>query len=151
MTTTLILFGILSSAPIEPMAATEPAADPAPGPMISVPRSEPEPEPRRGIGMLVSGGLVLGLVVAPMLLVTVFDSAAAVECRHSENECWGGFMLQFSLPVMVTGLAIGAPLLAAGVQRKNAWQAWRSNQRVALRPRFSPGRNGVTAGLELRF
>lgn len=164
LTTTLLGLGILSATPVEPVAETEPAVDPAPasepedtplavaaGPVTPVPRPTPERAPRRGLGMLVGGGLVLGMVVVPTLLLTVFDAAAAADCAHSENECWGGFILRFSVPVMVAGLAIGAPLIAAGVQRNRAWKEWRSDHGVVLRPRLDPGRHGLTVGFQLRF
>lgn len=147
LTATLLWLGSQGATPDPGVAeaTTSPElATQAPQPVL-------ERAPPRGTGMLVGGGLVLGMVVVPTLLLTVFDSVAAAECADTDGECWGGFMLQFSVPVMVAGLAIGTPLLAAGVQRNKAWRRQRSDQRVALRPRFNPSRSGLTVGFELRF
>ena len=98
--------------------------------------------------MITGGAVVLGLVALPAFFVTVGDLVALANCS---DECRAGYVFPVFLPILVGGLAIGAPLLAAGVYRNKIWRKWRHDHGMTVRPQFNRSRTAWTIGLELRF
>jgi len=120
------------------------ASAPQPGPAMVTP-------PRRGLGMLVTGGVLT--TAGSALLATAAWSFAVTDCSGGSDTgaCWAGLVGAIAMPVGVVALAVGAPLLGAGVQRKRVWRAWQRERGVVLRPRLGRSHGAWTVGFTLRF
>jgi hypothetical protein len=140
MHTMIAVVGLLQLA--EPTAVA--ASAPPPGPTLEAP-------PRRGLGMLVTGGFLSATGGA--LLVTAAWSFAATDCSQGSDSgaCWVGLVGAITMPIGVVALAVGAPLLGAGVQRNRVWRAWQRERGVVLKPRLARTHGTWTVGLTLRF
>lgn len=136
MHTMIAVVGLLQLA--EPTAVA--ASAPPPGPTLEAP-------PRRGLGMLVTGGFLSATGGA---LVVMAASLIAVSHPESSDD-FGQFPRFMFLQVGVVALAVGAPLLGAGVQQNRVWRAWQRERGVVLKPRLGRSHGAWTVGLTLRF
>ena len=151
MTTASIVLGLLGvTAPTSPPGPTldPPIAGP---PRFSAPASEWKEDPKRGVGMIVTGSVFSALGV--VLTVTAANAFAADARCHRErrSECWAGLGGAILMPFAMTGLAVGAPLLGVGIYRNRVWRAWQRESRLTLRPRFGRSGGGWFLGVALRF
>ncbi len=139
MQTMIAVVGLLQLA--EPTAVA--ASAPPPGPALEAP-------PRRGLGMLVTGGFLSATGGA---LVVTAASSFANDCNQDPEggECWAGLLRAIIMPIGVVALAVGAPLLGAGVQQNRVWRAWQRERGVVLKPRLGRSHGTWTVGLTLRF
>lgn len=101
--------------------------------------------------MLVTGGFLA--TAGGLLLATSAWSFAATDCSGGSDtgQCWVGLVGAITMPVGVVALAVGAPLLGAGVQRRRVWRAWQHERGVVLKPRLGRSNGAWTVGLTLRF
>jgi len=115
-----------------------------------------QPEPKKGLGMMITGGVITGLYALPL---TIYGTAIIVASRRvSDTEggevggAVGGALGGVVLGLGVVGLAVGVPLLGVGASRFSKWRKWKENNNVALAP--SVGRTAFgtyTPGVTLRF
>jgi hypothetical protein len=173
MTTGMKLRGFVSlqdpeaapeAAPVDPNAA--PAAAPPPGPpppgYYGPPPpgyGPPQPEPPRGIGMLITGSVVAAAVGLPFTIYGAYvialsrqvgDAVGGTEGQVTSGvgSLAGGIVLTFG----IIGLGVGIPLAVVGGIRLGKYNAWKRGQPVTLAPytgRTAFGTN--TAGFTLRF
>ncbi|HGG56951.1 MAG TPA: hypothetical protein ENK31_04050 [Nannocystis exedens] len=120
------------------------------------PAEAPGPEPKKGLGMMISGGVITGLYALPLTLYGIVIIAGS---KKIENEgggeavgtvggALGGVVLGFGL----VGLAVGVPLLAVGGSRFSKWRKWKQANKVALVPNVGRTAFGTyTPGIALRF
>jgi len=136
----------------QPAPAVEPApaAAPAPAPAVVVATPAPaeifapaprmDDEPKRGIGLVVSGAVLTG--VGSIFLL----SGAGLLAVDGGAEVWA--------PLLVVGLlhvGAGVPLMAVGTSRNRTHRAWRERHAFALAPTPTQGMRGVSASMSLRF
>ena len=92
---------------------------------------DPGPEPRRGLGMLVTGAAITGLYALP---VTVWGTVIVASSRQQDDlggvfgTVIGGVVLFFG----IAGLAVGVPLLGVGGARYANWRSWKNAQNARL-------------------
>ncbi len=115
-----------------------------------------QPEPKKGLGMMISGGVITGLYALPLSLwgiVIIAGSKKAANETGSDGVgkvggALGGVILGFGL----VGLAVGVPLLGVGGSRFSKWRKWKEANKVALAPNVGRTAFGTyTPGLALRF
>lgn len=148
MTTTMLLLAVLSLQ--APETTRTSLADDDYGPFPGeVPASRASSAPKRGIGMLVTGGF-LTVAGSALMLAIPFAFAADARCKRSgRSECWDLVAAAAEFPFGVVGLAVGVPLLVTGVRRNRAWREWQAEHRLTLYPERSRG--GLGLGVALRF
>lgn len=138
----------LYTPPPAPVFDAAEQADWASGP---VHRPAPPPEPKRGVGMLVGGGLlsVLGLSLSATGTVYLGFGTALGPANGLDR------VYAVSLPLLVPGIlsvGAGATLLAVGGVRYTRWKAWRTRTATTLEPSAGRSPHGTwTLGLTLRF
>ena len=122
------------------------------------PAEAPGAEPKKGLGMMISGGVITGLYALPLTLYGIVIIAGSKKIQNEGGEggeavggagsILGGVVLGFGL----VGLAVGVPLLAVGGSRFSKWRKWKQANKVALAPNVGRTAFGTyTPGLALRF
>ena len=115
-----------------------------------------QPEPKKGLGMMISGGVITGLYALPLSLWGIVIIAASKKAANETSSdgvakaggALGGIVLGFGL----VGLAVGVPLLGVGGSRFSKWRKWKQANKVALAPNVGRTAFGTyTPGVALRF
>jgi MFS family permease len=149
MTPTTIL---LTLTVLQGPAAITPEGPTGPAPLTSLEPWLPSPRPvppRRGLAMLITGSVTTGGLGVPLV---AFGIADLVRPRDPGcADCFYGLAAAILMPIGITAIAVGVPLIAVGVRRHRTWKAWRREYVVSLRPRLGRSRDSWTVGLELRF
>ena len=114
--------------------------------MSRVDRANPEARPRTGRGLLIAGGIVAGLGLAPMI--------SGIHTRVKYGACGssGGFCLDGTGQLAAGGvmIGIGAILLTVGGVRYHRYK--RSRATARLLPHVArTAHDGVIAGVQLQF
>ncbi|MEZ4449207.1 MAG: hypothetical protein R3B09_06980 [Nannocystaceae bacterium] len=139
-------------APVEEVNEPEVAA-----PIEGPPPPPADPEPSKGLGLLIPGAVITGVVGVPSTIL----GTAIVISAHSANDgsleggladvfgtLVGGVFIFFG----IVGLGVGVPLLGVGAYKHSRWRDWRDRQRVSLAPSVGRSAYGTfTSGLVLRF
>jgi len=121
----LVTDGGAEGAEVEDQALTEPTVEPeGPAPMAY----EPEPEPRKGLGLMITGSVITGVIGLPF---TILGTAVIVSNnRPSEDDdhhpFTGAMIGGAALTVGLVGLHVGVPLLGVGASRFSRWRKWKS-------------------------
>lgn len=136
------------------LTACEQPERPEPAPSTSLERWLPPPPPppkppRRGIGLLVTGGLITAGLGIPLFSVGAF--ALHKDLTTDCADCFYTFSAALFMPIGIVGLAVGVPLLAVGGHRLRAYRAWERKVGVSLRPHIGRDHGVWTTGFELRF
>ncbi len=114
------------------------------------------PEPKKGLGMMITGGVITGLYALPLTLYGIVIIAGSKKIANESGSdgvgtagsALGGVVLGFGL----VGLAVGVPLLGVGGSRFSKWRKWKQANKVALAPNVGRTAFGTyTPGLALRF
>ena len=161
MTTTIALMGLLALQSPEAAHATAPgerasetqAAGSGNAHSALDPTQAPAPgtAPKRGAGMLATGAF-LSPVGALLVISAAVSYAGQARCeREEQGECWDGLAGAIQMPIGVVALAVGIPLLGAGVHRRRVWRAWQREHGLVMRPRFGRSSHAWILGLDLRF
>ena len=143
--------------PCAPLLLILTAQAPAPVPLLSLDPTASDPPPpwhKRGYGMTITGGVLVGGFAPPLIGWSIALMVDARRC-HAETgsaECsWSNLGAAIMLPFAVVALAAGTPLLVGGSRRIADWRRWQHAHRVTLRPTLRHAPRGLTVGLELRF
>lgn len=124
-----------------------------PPPLQPSPRPITHPEPIRGTGLLISGGVLLGLGV-PLLIIGLASSSDACwsvggscdEPDMNRNHGAAGF-----IAAGLVGTLGGGTLLIVGGVKRSEWREWQAKQRT-LTPAITRTTTGTwLPGLTLRF
>lgn len=136
--------------------ADVPPPEPAPDPMADRP---PEPQvagkPRKGVGLMIAGGTVLGVGLAASItfgLVTrhcQYDGP--LKCKYQDQD-------QFLIPMSVSVTLLGAVLLGVGVGYNlgyKKWQRWTpavaAAEKAKAEKRANRGRRGKKSKTDTAF
>lgn len=137
-----------------PVEATPDTTAPlAEGPAPASPAPAPEEPPRKGLGMLISGAVLVGvglpiLISGTILLVASRKTANDPEAVDDISGGLGLFAMIFAVPMV----AVGAPLLGIGAHRFSKYRKWKASHGAHLVPTVGRTAFGtVTPGLVLRF
>lgn len=139
------------AAPVE--ATPDTTAPLAEGPAPASPAPAPAEPPRKGLGMLISGSVLLGvglpiLISGTILLVASRKTANDPEAVDDISGGLGLFAMIFAVPMV----AVGAPLLGIGAHRFSKYRKWKASHGARLVPTVGRTAFGtVTPGLVLRF
>ena len=112
---------------------------------------DPDPEPPKGLGMLIIGATITGLYALP---VTVFGTVILASPPQPDDtggeygNLIGGVVLFFG----IAGLAAGVPLLGVGGARYAKWRSWKNAQNARLSAGLTRSPYGTySPALTLRF
>ncbi len=135
------------------VAAQAPASAPSFSPH-SIEHDPPPPWHKRGYGMTITGGVLVGGFAPPLIGWSIALIADTRRCHAASGgaECgWGNLGAAVMLPFAVVALAVGTPLLVVGGRRIADWRRWQRAHRVTLGPSLRHAPRGLIVGLELRF
>lgn len=143
---------VAAEAPAE--EAPAPAAEgPAPAPAAAAPAGPP---PSKGLGMLISGAVIVGAYSLPLIgygayVVALGRAADKAVDGMGVVETGGNIVGGVLLTMGIIGLAVGGPLLGVGAYRFSKYQKWKSSQTVFLPSAGRTAFGTITPGLEIRF
>jgi hypothetical protein len=146
--------------PPEPGPGPVAVEGPAPAPVPAAPPQPVGPPPPRGLGMLISGSVIVGAVALPSAVFGAYVIAAGRAVNDATDNTGGtggaaalgnavgGFFVVFG----ILALGAGAPLIGVGAVRLKRYNDWKAGQQVRLTPHGGRTAYGTwTAGLQLRF
>lgn len=127
---------------------TEATSAPAPAP------APVGPEPRKGLGLLISGAVVTGALGIPLSAagVGLIVAGRAADDGSGASTLVGGAAGTLLLIPGIIALGVGVPMLAVGAVRYKKYRAWKKGQEAFLMPHTGRTAHGTwTAGFALHF
>jgi hypothetical protein len=107
--------------------------------------------PRSGTGLVVSGSILLGVGTVQTVVGIALASAKVDEPGRENAPRYPG---RVWVPTMVSGLlqvAIGAPLMGAGVTRNRRYKALVEDNELSMQLQPIAGLSGVGLGIRMRL
>ncbi len=129
-----------------------PVTAPQPSLELWLPTPSPKPPPR-GLGLIAAGAVSIALIGAPLVGTASFGIVEQRRCKRDGegSNCSGGLLAGITMPIGIIAIVAGASLLANGVSRLKAYNAWQREHRVALRLQLARSGGAWLPGFELRF
>jgi len=145
----------LVALPAHARPLVRPALRPAPIALQAAPRPCTGDEPKRGVNLMIGGGVALGLSI-PIVVLGLMKAGG--RCLRVDRDCdnrsyqdanltGGGGLVAIGM----LGVLAGTAMLAYGGATNHRWRQWRAKQ-PAVAPRVARSPHGTwTMGVALRF
>ncbi|MBK7830035.1 hypothetical protein [Nannocystis sp.] len=127
------------------------------GPASACQNLDADPEPRKGIGLMITGGAIasVGLPLAILGMIRMSSTPEVFDSLNGYPDWEATYELSRAhAPMAFTGLlfsAVALPMLVVGGVRHIQWRRWKQEQ-LAFTPTVTRTAHGtVTPGFTLRF